>query len=47
MGKGCNTLAGKVKATGNMYVKAEYEGGSNVKPKVTKGGDLRAKDGSK
>lgn len=41
MGKGSNTLAGKISNKGSMEVKAQYSE-SSKKPTVKKGGDLRA-----
>ena len=42
MGKGMNTLKGKVTTHGAMYVEADVKSTSK-KPTVKKGGDLRAK----
>lgn len=44
MGKGCNSLKGKVTNKGAMYVEADVKSTSK-KPTVKKGGDLRAKEG--
>ncbi len=43
MGKGMNTLAGKIKHSGSMFVEAEHKNEGGKKPKTAKGGDLRAK----
>nr|DAV52319.1 MAG TPA: hypothetical protein [Caudoviricetes sp.] len=42
MGKGMNTLKGKVTTHGAMYVESDVKSTSK-KPTVKKGGDLRAK----
>lgn len=42
MGKGMNSLKGKVTNKGSMYVEAEVKS-SSKKPTVKKGGDLRSK----
>ena len=42
MGKGINTLSGKIGHTGSMYVEAEHKNKGAKKPTVKKGGDLRA-----
>lgn len=47
MGKGMNTLNGKVKHTGSMYVEAEHKNEGSKKPTVAKGGDLRTKGANK
>lgn len=42
MGKGKNTMAGKIKNTGSMYVEADCKNEGGKKPAVRKGEDLRA-----
>lgn len=42
MGKGKNTMAGKIKNTGSMYVEADCKNEGSKKPAVKKGDDLRA-----
>jgi len=43
MGKGMNTLKGKIGHGGSMFVEADVKKESGKKPTVKKGGDLRAK----
>lgn len=41
MGKGTNSLKGKISNKGSQYIKADVTG-SSKKPTVKKGGDLRS-----
>ncbi len=43
----CTTMAGKIKNTGSMEVKALYEQTKTKKPTVKTGGDLRSSKSGK